>query len=101
MLDQPIHCVVTEATDARPLHAARPDGLAELLGALPDPQAAYLRDVGFQAAAGEFVLLAGAEGLAGAVLGLGEECLAISVRRAALPAAGGLDLVSAAGLVQQ
>jgi leucyl aminopeptidase len=73
MLDQPIHCVVTEATDARPLHAARPDGLAELLGALPDPQAAYLRDVGFQAAAGEFVLLAGAEGLAGAVLGLGED----------------------------
>jgi hypothetical protein len=46
MLDQTIDCVVTDATDARPLHAIRPDGLMRLLDGLPESQAAYLRDIG-------------------------------------------------------
>lgn len=73
MLDQPIDCVVTEAEEARPLHAVRPDGLAVLLAALPEPQAGYLRDLGFRATSGELALLAGPQGLAGAVVGLGDD----------------------------
>jgi leucyl aminopeptidase len=73
MLDQPIDCVVTEAADARPLHAVRPSGLAQLLESLPAAQATFLRDIGFQATTGEIALLAGAEGLTGAVLGLGDD----------------------------
>lgn len=73
MLDQTIDCVVTDATGARPLHPIRPAGLAELLEALPPPQAAYLRDIGFKAAAGELVLLPDETGLAAAVFGLGED----------------------------
>jgi leucyl aminopeptidase len=71
MLDQPIDCVVKDATDARPLHAVRPSGLDELLALLPDPQAAFLRDLGFRGSLGEIALLPGPKGLAGAVLGLG------------------------------
>ncbi len=73
MLDQLIDCLVTEANDARPLHAVRPDGLEALLASLPEPQAAFLRDLGFHATVGELALLQGPQGLAGAVLGLGED----------------------------
>jgi leucyl aminopeptidase len=73
MLDQPIDCIVDSADGARPLHAVRPDGLAALLDALPSPQANWLRQVGFSAAAGELQLLPDASGLAGAVLGLGTD----------------------------
>jgi leucyl aminopeptidase len=56
---------------ALPLHAVRPDGLAEFLEALPGATAAFLRATGFAARSGEHALLPGPEGLAGAVVGLG------------------------------
>jgi leucyl aminopeptidase len=61
------------ATPALPLHAVTPEGLEALLGALPAPQAAWLRSIGFGGRAQELRLLPGAEGLAGAVLGLGPD----------------------------
>lgn len=73
MLEQPIDCVVTDATDARPLHVVRPPGLTELLGGLPAAQAAFLRDIDFHAASGELALLPGPQGLGAAVLGLGDD----------------------------
>ena len=64
-------------SDAAPaplsLHAVRPAELADLLGRLPPPAASFLGASGFAAKSGETLLLPGAEGLAGAVLGLGEE----------------------------
>jgi leucyl aminopeptidase len=78
MLEQAIDCVVTSATDARPLHAVRPPELARLFERLPQPQAAYLRDLGFAAQAGELHLLADANGVAGAVLGVGDDRSALA-----------------------
>jgi leucyl aminopeptidase len=57
----------------RPVYAVRPAGLEALRAALPAMQAAYLRDTGFAAKPHELVLLPGADGIAGAVLGLGED----------------------------
>jgi leucyl aminopeptidase len=54
------------------IHAVRPDALPAFLAGLPPLQAAYLQAGGFAARAGEIVLLPGAAGLSGAVLGLGE-----------------------------
>jgi leucyl aminopeptidase len=51
----------------------RPDGLAAFVAGLPQAEAAYLRGVGFQARAQEILLLPGESGVAGAVLGLGED----------------------------
>lgn len=73
MLDQPIDCVTGNALDARPLRAVRPADLAEMMEALPAPQARYLHDVGFTAGSGELQLLAGPDGLGGAVMGLGDD----------------------------
>ncbi len=61
------------ADSALTVHAVRPGGLAALLGGLPAAQAAFLQAQGFSGAAGALVLLPGAAGLAGAVLGLGED----------------------------
>jgi leucyl aminopeptidase len=55
------------------LHAVRPAGLTAFIATLPPAQAAFLRAQDFQAAAGKLVLLPGDSGLAGAVLGLGED----------------------------
>ena len=73
MLDQTFDNLVDHAGDAHPLHTVRPDGLAGLLETLPPAQAAYLKATGFAAKAQELVLLPGADGLAGAVLGLGSD----------------------------
>jgi len=61
------------ATPSLPLHAVTPEGLEALLGALPAAQAAWLRASGFTGRAQELRLLPGAEGIAGAVLGLGPD----------------------------
>jgi leucyl aminopeptidase len=71
MPDRPLDCLATLPDGARVLHAVRPSGLATLLDSLAPPQAAFLRATGFQAAAQELAYLPGEEGLAGAVLGLG------------------------------
>jgi len=58
---------------ALPLHAVRPEGLARLLDGLPPSVAAFLRGCGFSARTGEHALLPGPDGLAGAVVGLGQD----------------------------
>src|SRR3954468_24204257 len=71
MLEQRLDCTTGSATDTRPVHAVRPDGLAGFLEALPPAQAAFLRDTDFAAKAGELAFLPGPDGVAAAVLGLG------------------------------
>ncbi len=77
MIDQSLPCIAdTEAArgnHARPVHAVRPAGLDDLLATLPAAQAQFLRAAGFAAKADELVLLPAAQGVAGAVLGLGAD----------------------------
>ncbi len=72
MLDADLPCIRSE-TAARPLHALRPAELESFLGELPAAQAAFLRGSEFAAKPGELVLLPAADGVAGAVFGLGED----------------------------
>ncbi|MDO9502389.1 M17 family metallopeptidase [Falsiroseomonas sp.] len=68
---------LTHATDSTlPLRAVHPAGLDALLASLPPASAAWLRASGFAAKAQEWRLLPGEAGLAGAVLGLGEDATA-------------------------
>jgi leucyl aminopeptidase len=60
-------------TAALPLRALRPAGLEAFLAARPPAEAAFLRASGFAAKAGDLVLLPGAQGVAGAVFGLGDD----------------------------
>ena len=73
MIDQPIDCLTEDETGALPLHAVRPEALEAFLAAQSAPLAAWLRATGFKAIAGELRLLPAPDGLAGAVLGLGED----------------------------
>ena len=73
MLEQKLECLVDRADATRPLHAVRPDGLASFLDGLPAAQAQYLRQLDFTAAAQELLFLPGDDGVAGAVLGLGDD----------------------------
>lgn len=73
MFDRPLDCFAERDTTALPLHAVRPDGLAALLAALPEPMAHYGTACGFSAATQQLILLPGQAGVAGAVLGLGED----------------------------
>lgn len=56
-----------------PLYAVRPDGLAAFLGGLPAVQSAHLRACGFAGLPGKIELLSDQTGVAGAVLGLGDD----------------------------
>ncbi len=69
MQDQTLDCLADAAAPALPLYPLRPGQEFDL----GDAQARYLASCGFTAAAGDPVLLAGPEGLAGAVLGLGAD----------------------------
>jgi leucyl aminopeptidase len=73
MLDQKLDCFATSPDGALPLHTVRPAGLAALLETLPEPQSRFLRALGFKARSGEIHCLPGPDGLAGAVLGLGDD----------------------------
>jgi leucyl aminopeptidase len=73
MLKQTIECIVRSPEGARPVHLIRPNGLSEFLDTLPAAQAAFLRDSGFAGKAGEFCLLPGPDGVAGAVSGIGTD----------------------------
>ena len=66
-------CFVTDPAGAQPLFAVRPAGLEAFLADLRPEQASYLRASGFTGAAQELALLPGTGGIAGAVLGLGED----------------------------
>jgi leucyl aminopeptidase len=76
MFDRALDCFAAAdaGIPARPVHAVRPDGLHALLSGLPPGQAGFLRDCGFSGRRGEVALLADGTGLAGAVLGLGQDC---------------------------
>jgi leucyl aminopeptidase len=63
---------IGEAQHARLVHAIRPAGLEAWMAGLPAAQAAWLRGSEFRAKAHELRLLPGPDGVAGAVLGLGE-----------------------------
>ncbi|MBR0679918.1 leucyl aminopeptidase family protein [Roseomonas eburnea] len=62
--------MTAKAAGALPLYAVRADGYAAFLDGLPASSAGFLRATGFGAKAGEYALLPGPEGLAGAVVGL-------------------------------
>ncbi|WP_439595439.1 leucyl aminopeptidase family protein [Falsiroseomonas sp.] len=68
-----LDCLTEAADRALPLHAVAPDGLPALLATLPEASADFLRASGFGGRAQELRLLPGGGGLAGAVLGLGED----------------------------
>ena len=73
MLEQTLDCFVASEEGTRPVFPVRPDGLDSLLATMPPGQAGFLREAGFKAKAGNLRLLPGADGVAGAVLGLGAE----------------------------
>ena len=76
MFDRDLDCLA-EASDGGaetlPIWSVRPGGLDAALGALTPGQAAFVRAGGFAAAAGQLVLLPNPTGLAGALLGLGDD----------------------------
>ncbi len=88
MLDQTIDCIVFSPDGARPVHVVRPDGVAAFLDTLPSGQAAFLRDTGFGGKSGELRFLPGADGVAGAVLGIGVDTSPVCIRQPSLPTAG-------------
>jgi leucyl aminopeptidase len=77
LVRRPLDCLALPVGDrtaaVRPVHLLRPAGLARFLADLPPARALFLEQSGFTAVAGELRLLAGEGGLAGAVLGLGEQ----------------------------
>jgi leucyl aminopeptidase len=68
-----LDCLAGAHEAALPIHAVRPAGLPALLQTLPGPAASFLRTSGFAAGAGTVALLPGEDGVAGAVLGLGDQ----------------------------
>ncbi len=69
----PLSGLTEGSANPLPLHAVRSSGLETLVAALTPLQAGFLRAQHFTAAAGSLLLLPGADGIAGAVFGLGEE----------------------------
>jgi leucyl aminopeptidase len=65
--------IAAPGATALPLYAVRPAALEAFLETLAAPQRAYLKHQNFTAAAKSLALLPDADGLAGAVLGLGED----------------------------
>jgi leucyl aminopeptidase len=73
MLEQTLTCLVDTADAARPLYAVRPAGLAGFLDTLSEAQSNFLRQLDFTAGAEELAFLPGSSGVAGAVVGLGDD----------------------------
>ena len=69
--DRPLDCLAPADAPALPLRAVRPAGLDAFLAA--SEASGFLRASGFAGAAGQLALLPGGDGIAGAVLGLGED----------------------------
>ena len=69
--DRPLDCLAPADAPALPLRAVRPAGLDAFLAA--SEASGFLRASGFAGAAGQLALLPGSDGIAGAVLGLGED----------------------------
>jgi leucyl aminopeptidase len=62
-----------ERMSSLPLHALSAAQLPVFLAALPDASASFLRASGFAAKPGDIALIPGADGLVGAVVGIGKE----------------------------
>src|SRR5690606_31790063 len=62
----------SDAASARPLHVLEPSAFAAWLDAQPEATRAWLQAQQFKAAAGTHALLPGEDGVAGAVLGIGD-----------------------------
>ena len=73
-----LDCLTEADSEALPLHVVAPGGLDSLLERLPPATAAFLRAGEFRARAQEVRLLPGDAGIAGAVLGLGDDPAAAS-----------------------
>jgi len=75
MFDRDLDCLAEGVSDIAPLpiRSVRPDGLDAALAALAPDLAAFARASGFTAAPGQLTLLPGGGGLAGALLGLGDD----------------------------
>ena len=71
--DRDLTCLAPVGAASLPVLSWRSGGLDAGLAELEPAQAAFVRAAGFKAAAGEIALLPGADGLCGAVLGLGED----------------------------
>ena len=75
-MNTPLAGLAAETADpaaALPIHAIRPAALSAFLETLPDGQANFLKAQQFNAAAQSLILLPAAAGIAGAVLGLGDD----------------------------
>ena len=76
MHDRPLDCLIdpADAADApvRTVRCVRPNDLAAWSDGLPAADRAWLRAQGFVAKAGELLRFPGPDGIASAVLGLGE-----------------------------
>jgi leucyl aminopeptidase len=73
MIDQTLDCLADDDNAALPLHTVRPATLEAFAASLPEAQKRWLNATGFTAKAGELCLLPDANGLSGAVFGLGED----------------------------
>ena len=73
MFDREVDCLADAGAASLPVWSVRPGGLDAALAALTPAQAGFARASGFTGAAGQLVLLPGGDGVAGAVLGLGED----------------------------
>ncbi|QXM23403.1 leucyl aminopeptidase family protein [Elioraea tepida] len=65
-------CFAPDGAATLPLLAASPGSLAAVLATLPEASRRFASAAGFSAKSGETLLLPGADGLAGALVGLGE-----------------------------
>ena len=68
-----VDCLAPAERPALPVRSVRPEKLDTVLEALDPAAAAFARSSGFTAASGQIVLLPGGDGLAGALLGLGDD----------------------------
>ena len=68
-----VDCLAGPGLPSLPLISVRPDGLDSVLASLPGAAGAFLRASQFRGDAGQFALVPGPEGLAGAVVGLGSD----------------------------
>lgn len=66
-------CLATPGTAGRPLYAVRPADLDRVMAELRPGQAEYLRQTDFSATGQQFALLAGENGLGGAIVGLSQD----------------------------
>ena len=67
-----LDCLAKPDETVSPLHCIGPAGLNTLLAQLPAAASGFLKATGFAGRAQELALLPGEDGIAGAVLGLGE-----------------------------